>query len=126
MTRSPSNRLPRTFLLLSRVLLLLVGILIAVIPWSERYCALDNFPNGQDVETNLLAFLTLVGLMLLLAHLCREGLAALFSLRHWISRLNLRRSPDHPYALGSFTPTPPHRAPLPSPFSAAFNLPLQI
>ena len=126
MTRSTSDRLPQTFLLLSRLLLLLVGILIAIIPWSERYCALDNFPVGQDFETNLLAFLAFVGLMLLLAHLCRQGLVALFCIRHWISRLDLRRSPEHPYALGSYTVTRAHRPPLPSPPPAAFNLPLQI
>lgn len=111
--------------MLSRVLLVLFGILIAVIPWSERYCALDNFPLGQDFETNLLAFLALVGLMLLLAHLWRQSLTALFSIRHWISRLNLRPSPD-PYAFGNVKADPAHRAPLPSPPSAAFNLPLQI
>jgi hypothetical protein len=113
------------FLLLSRVLLLLVGLLIAIIPWTERYCALDNFPQGQDLETNLLAFLALLGLMLLVAHLCRQSLATLFCVRNWISRLNFARSHAPPHDLASFA-TATHRAPLPSPLSVARNLPLQI
>jgi hypothetical protein len=117
--------LPRIFLLLSRVLLLLVGLLLVVIPWSERYCALDNFPKGQDFETNLLAFLALLGLMLLVAHLWRQSLAALFSIRYWISRLNFSRLHSHAHDLASFATTT-HRARLPSPLLAAFNLPLQI
>jgi hypothetical protein len=125
LTRRIPNRLPPRFLLLSRVLLLLVGLLLVIIPWSERYCALDNFPRGQDLETNLLAFLALVGLMLLLAHLFRQSLAAVFSIRYWISRLSFGRSHAHPPDPASFA-TVAHRARLPSPLVGAFNLPLQI
>jgi hypothetical protein len=111
------------FLLCSRVLLLLVGILIAIIPWSERYCALDNFPQGQDFETNLLAFLAIAGLMLLLAHLCEQAVSALFSIRCRVSRLC---SEIRQHGLPGTVPLPSHRAPLPSPLTAACNLPLQI
>ena len=111
------------FLFLSRVLLLLVALLLLAIPWSERYCSLDNFPQGQDFETNLLAFLALAGLMLLLAHLCRQGVAALFSIRCWISRLN---SEFHQHGLTGFLTSSTHQPPLPGPLSAACNLPLLI
>lgn len=112
------------FLLLSRVLLLLVAILLAVIPWTERYCSLDNFPQGQDFETNLLAFLALAGLMLLLAHLYRIGLTNLFSIRCRVSRL---KSDIHRYDdLAGFTIMAMHRAPLPSPLASVCSLPLQI
>ncbi|HEX3570013.1 MAG TPA: hypothetical protein VHU44_04255 [Acidobacteriaceae bacterium] len=126
MTTESPNRLPRIFLLLSRMLLLLVGLLLVVIPWSERYCALDNFPQGQDLETNLLAFLALFGLMLLVAHLFRQSLAALFIVQHWISRLTFSSRHAAPYALARFAASSRHRAPPPSPLSALFNLPLQI
>jgi hypothetical protein len=111
------------FLLCSRVLLLLVGLLIAIIPWSERYCTLDNFPQGQDFETNLLAFLAIAGLMLLLAHLCEQAVAVLFSLRCRVSGLCSEiRQPG----LAGIFPLPSHRVPLPRPLAAACNLPLQI
>jgi hypothetical protein len=120
------NRLSRVFLLSSRVLLSLVAALIAVIPWSERYCALDNFPMGQDFETNLLAFLALLGLILLLAHLCRQGLAALFSSRYWTASFRSNRPHPTAHALSGHARSLTHRIPLPSSLSAAFNLPLQI
>src|SRR4051812_43885207 len=84
-TRNTPIRLTRTFLSLSRVLLSLVGCLLFLIPWSERYCFLDNFPHGQDFETNLLAFFALAGLMLLVAHLCQQSVAAFLTLGCWIS-----------------------------------------
>src|SRR5207248_5376675 len=87
--RGTPIRLTRKFLSLSRVLLSLVGCLLLLIPWTERYCSLDNFPQGQDFETNLLAFLALAGLMLLVAHLCRQGVAALFSIRCRVSRFSV-------------------------------------
>ena len=126
MTRSTPVRLTRTFVSLSRVLLSLLGCLLFVIPWSERYCVLDNFPQGQDFETNLLAFFALAGLMLLLAHLCREGVAALFFLRRSSSRFSSCCSDVSGNRLAGFTTTFVHRAPLPSALSAAYNLPLQI
>jgi hypothetical protein len=63
--------------------------------------------------------------MLLLAHLCRQSLAALFSIRQWISRLSFSRSRASAHDLASFA-TATHRTPLPGPLPAAFNLPLQI
>jgi len=114
------------FLFLSRTLLFLVGVLLAIIPCTESYCALDNFPQGQDFETNLLAFLALVGLMLLVAHLCRQGIAALFSIRCWISRLIPTARPTCTNPMAGFAASCSHRARLPTRLSAACNLPLQI
>ena len=120
-----SNRLPRIFLLSSRLLLGLIASLLAVIPWSECYCALDNFPRGQDFETNLLAFLALLGLVLLLIELCHRGLSALLLLRRFISRLRLGCATASRCNFG-FPATLSHRTPLPDLLSASRSLPLLI
>jgi len=64
----------------------LVAALLAVIPWSERYSMLDNFPHGQDTEFGLLAFLVFLGLMLLLARSCTTFLGVLIQ---WCEALSL-------------------------------------
>ena len=45
-----SNEALPAFVLMSRVVLALMGLLLVVMPWSERYSMLDNFPHGQDTE----------------------------------------------------------------------------
>jgi len=123
-TQSSATRVSRLFLLSSRLLLGLIAGLLAVIPWSECYCALDNFPNGQDFETNLLAFLALLGLILLLVQLCRNGLSALFSIRCSISRLRPGRA--RPYGCTFRPASLAHRIPLPDLLAVSRNLPLLI
>jgi hypothetical protein len=124
-TGSRSSRLPQMFLLSTRVLLLAIAGLLLVLPWTEYYCAFDNFPNGQDVETNLLACLALLGLTLLFIQLYRQGLNALISLRSAISVLKVPEPRLCPSLIGIHASLV-HRIPLPSPFAAACNLPLQI
>ena len=102
-----------------------VGCLLFFIPWSERYCFLDNFPHGQDFETNLLAFLALSALMLLVAHLCQQSVAAFLTLGCWILRMRVVRSQLFAHALTGPNSSTVHRIPLPSPLSAA-SLPLRI
>ncbi len=114
------------FVLMSRILVLLMALLLAIIPWSERYSGLDNFPQGQDTELNLLAFFVLLGLILLFAHSLRKGLSALFLLRYFLSAIvqlahSLVSDSRHDVALDV-----PHSPPLPSLCLSAFNLPLQI
>lgn len=122
---APSKHDPGHFVLLSRVLLWLVAVLLAVMPWSERYSMLDNFPHGQDTEFTLLAFLIFLGLMLLLAHSSMSIMGALIKWRKsvsaWVSSgctlphaielsLSLEYGPEHP----------------PGSSHAAFSIPLQI
>jgi len=103
-----------------------MALLLAVIPWSERYSMMDNFPHGQDSELNLLAFFVLIGIILLLARSCQKALNALFDLLSWPSSL-LRCAPFLPRLAGSASMlTPLHIPPLPSPFLSVANLPLQI
>ena len=112
-------------MLLSRVLVWLVAAILLVIPWSERYSMLDNFPHGQDTEFSVLAFLIFIGLMLLLARSCTSFLSTLMTwcealsafvhsgwslLRAFQLCLTLTTGPQHP----------PDTSP------GAFNLPLQI
>jgi polyferredoxin len=124
-TRSRSSRLPQMFLLSSRVLLLTIAGLLLVLPWSEYYCAFDNFPNGQDVETNLLACLALLGLMLLFIQISRQGLSALISLRSAILVLKIQE-PRLCRPLSGIHASLAHRIPLPRHLAAACSLPLQI
>jgi len=115
---------PGHFLLFSRVFVWLVALLLAAIPWSERYSMLDNFPRGQDTEFSLLAFLLFFGLMLLLA---RSRTSILGALIKWCESVSvLVRSGCtvvHAIALSlplEYGPEPP------GPPVAAFNIPLQI
>jgi hypothetical protein len=113
------------FLLLSRVFVWLVALLLAVIPWSERYSMLDNFPHGQDTEFSILAFLIFLGLMLLLARSRTSILGALIRWHEAVSALvgsgcTLIRAIELslPLEYG-----PEHA---PGPPLAAFDIPLQI
>lgn len=53
------------FIVIGRIFVALITLLLAIIPWSERYHTLDSFPHGQDTELNLLASFVLVGFILL-------------------------------------------------------------
>ena len=115
---------PGHFLLFSRVFVWLVALLLAVIPWSERYSMLDNFPRGQDTEFSLLAFLLFLGLMLLLA---RSRTSILGALIKWCESVSVLarsgRTVLHAIALSlplEYGPEPP------GPPLAAFDIPLQI
>jgi hypothetical protein len=112
------------FVLLSRILVSLVAAFLIVIPWSERYGMLDNFPHGQDTEFSLLAFLIFLGLMLLLARSCTRFLGALMTWCEALSTLLL----NDPLLLPAIHPLPrgeSHEHP-PGVSQPAFNLPLQI
>lgn len=85
--RDPYSRL---HLFLSRLLLALIAILLAVMPVTEHVLSFDRFlRGGQDFELTLLATLATFCLILLLAHVCRDSLANLIRrlLQHgpWIS-----------------------------------------
>ena len=111
---------------MSRILIVLMTLLLAVIPWSERYSTLDNFPHGQDTELNLLAFFALLGLILLFVRARKKGLTVLFAIRDFllsIVRFALSLVPDSLHAVISAIP---HSPPLPSPSLGIYNLPLQI
>jgi len=114
------------FILLSRILIALMTLLLAVIPWSERYSMMDNFPHGQDTELNLLAFFVILGLILLFVRSRKKGLSALFAIRYFllsIIRFALSFVPDSLHGVISAVP---HSPPLPSPSLGIYNLPLQI
>ena len=70
------------FVLMSRIVVVLITLLLAVIPWSERYSLLDSFPHGQDTELNLLAFFVILGLILLILRSARRQIRTFFAFRH--------------------------------------------
>lgn len=117
---------------MTQLFLLLIGLLLAVIPFSERYFTLDNFPKGQDFETNMIALLAVFGLMLLFAHIFSEGFAALLWEPHRIPCSSLSSSAiSSPSQRGidlanSFALRLAHRIPLPDPGSGGSGLQLLI
>jgi hypothetical protein len=125
--RTPENteEVSRAFIFMSRTLLLLIGVLLAVIPWTERCSTLDSFPLGEDFELSLLAFFVLLGLILLFARYCKQGLSALFAFRHCLSFVRSALC-TIPIVLHPWNTAVSHTPPIPSPSSGAYNLPLQI
>lgn len=103
---------------------MLITALLVVIPWSERYSLLDSFPHGQDTELNLLAFLVILGLILLILHASRKQLRTFFAFKHVLltiirPALSLIRDFHHG-PVQQDAGRPPH------PGSSLYNLPLQI
>lgn len=114
------------FVLMSRVVVALMAVLLLLMPWSEQYSALDNFPHGQDTEVSLLGFFIILGLTLLFARSRNKAVGALLvvvfvfvSVAGGAGPLARERVPG--YALS--TPAGP---PLPSGSPGAFRVPLQI
>ena len=111
------------FVLMSRILVVLITLLLAVIPWSERYSLLDSFPHGQDTELNLLAFFVILGLILLILRSARKQIRAFLAFKHLLLTM-IRPEPSpvldfrHQLVLTD-ADRPPHPGFL-------YNLPLQI
>jgi hypothetical protein len=114
------------FVRMSRILVTLITFLLAVIPWSEQYSMLDNFPHGQDTELNLLAFFLILGVILLFARSRTKGISVLFALCYlFFSMLRVALS-SLAESLGGVVSAILHSPPLPSTSLNSYNLPLQI
>lgn len=114
-----------TFVLMSRIVVGLMVVLLLVMPLSERYSMLDNFPHGQDAELSLLGVLMILGLALLFARSSRQAFGALFASLFACIRAMLAGvfpASLKPVALvgRAYAPSLPGSPP------GAFNLPLQI
>lgn len=118
------NEASPAFVLISRVLIVLITLLLAVIPWSERYSLLDSFPHGQDTELNLLAFLVILGLILLILRASRKQLRTSFAFKRALLTITQPApSPirdSHHGVVITDADHPPH------PGSSLYNLPLLI
>jgi hypothetical protein len=76
----------RRFSLVGRVLLALTLTLVVLIPWSESFCHFDQFlRGGQDFELGLLAFATLLCLVLVLLQQGGQGVRLLLGMQRWLS-----------------------------------------
>jgi hypothetical protein len=52
----------------ARIIVWTMLLVVALLPFTERFCALDCFPRGgQDCELTILLIISLFGLILLLA-----------------------------------------------------------
>jgi peptidoglycan/LPS O-acetylase OafA/YrhL len=114
------------FIRLSRILIVLITLLLAIIPVSERYSALDSFPHGQDTELNLLAFFMILGLILLFVRSSKKRLRSLLAFGYLLLsmiRLALSLIPDSRHGL---VLTDAHHPPIPGSSLDVYNLPLRI
>jgi peptidoglycan/LPS O-acetylase OafA/YrhL len=114
------------FIRLSRILIVLITLLLAIIPVSERYSSLDSFPHGQDTELNLLAFFMILGLILLFVRSSKKRLRSLLAFGYLLLsmiRLALSLIPDSRHGL---VLTDAHHPPIPGSSLDVYNLPLRI
>jgi hypothetical protein len=103
-----------------------MAFLLLVSPWTEGYRLLDNFPHGQDSELSLLALLTFLGLVLLLARACTRNVCTLLNVGSWLSSVFqtffcMLADPPAAAALPLR-----HIPPLGRVSAGSFNIPLQI
>lgn len=101
-------------------------ILLVVIPWSEQYSMLDSFPHGRDVETDLLAFFVILGLILLFARARKKGLNALLAPERLFLSVVQYALLMFPDLLHGEVLWIPHSPPPPGLSLGIYNLPLQI
>lgn len=111
------------FIVVSRILVVLITVLLAIIPWSERYSNLDTFPHSQDTELNLLAFLLILGLVLLIVRSGKKRLRAF--IRVLLARVRTAMSPTRESRRGLVF-WDAHPPPLTASSLDRYNLPLQI
>lgn len=114
------------FILISRILVVLITLLLAVIPWSERYSILDSFPHSQDTEFNLLACFVILGLILLIARSGRKRLRTLLAFRHVLLSIVRPAVSLVPRSGHGLLLTNADDPPLPRSSLDLYNLPLQI
>lgn len=73
---------------LSRFLLFLASTILVVMPWTEHCWSFDGFTHGRpDLELSLLAIVTMLCLVLLLASTASHDVSVLLALRRWFCRV---------------------------------------
>ena len=71
----------------SRVLVLFLAVLVAVMPLTEYFFHFDGFPvANQDFELGTLAIVTILGLLLVMLQQGGRGLRLIWMLRRWLRR----------------------------------------
>ena len=82
------------------VLILLMAVLLAVMPWTEHLWHFDNFLHGgQDMELGLLSLLTILCLVLVLLQDSKQRVKSMVVIRQWLSSV---LDQTDPLAPGSF------------------------
>ena len=109
-----------------RVLLLLMALLLAVMPWTEHLWHFDNFLHGgEDFEFGLLATIMVFCLVLVLLQRSKQGVVFWFALWRWLSVLFQHPDPASP-KLSFKSVMASDTVPLPDPISSVYDLPLRI
>lgn len=114
------------FILMSRILIGMIALLLAILPWSERYSNLDSFPHGHDAELGFLAILAVFGLILLLLRAAEKQLSDVFVVRYLLFLIIPWASSLHLQGHQGLTRADSHDPPLPGLSLEMYNLPLQI
>lgn len=109
-----------------RLLIGLACVLLAVMPWTEYFWRFDKFlRGGQDFELGLLALITFLCLVLVLAQRMKQNVARLLAVRQFFSFfLKDHRGTVHAVAGKELDAFPFRRTRLPS--STLCALPVQI
>ena len=82
---SATDKVYRSQALVGHLLVFACALLLAAMPWTEHYWTFDGFVLGRpDFELTLLAFLTILCLVLLLAQLGKRGVSLRLSLKIWL------------------------------------------
>ena len=104
-----------------RLLVLLTGLLLAVMPFTEGHWIWDKFLlGGQDMELGLLGIAAVLCLVLVLSQNCRQGVVRMLAIwpfsRFEREPLRIPASAMKAFCGGS----------APIPVLATYNIPLQI
>jgi len=122
---TPTEASP-AFVLMSRIVIGIMMLLVAVIPWSERYSNLDSFPHGHDAELGILAIFALFGLILLLLRTAEQQLRNLLAVRYLVFLIIPVAVSLPPHGQEGQTLADFRDPPFPNSFLETYNLPLQI
>ncbi len=120
------DKVCRLYASVGHFLVLCAGLIILLMPWTEQHWTFDGFLHGRpDFELSLLAVVTMLCLVLLLAFMAKHSVAVLLSLRIWFSRMFNKAGL---LAQLSFCGLRSESVGAPGPYPAMgfYNLPLQI
>ena len=110
----------------SRSILVLTGVLLLVMPWTEHFWQFDRFlRGGQDFELSLLCVATILCLVLVLLQHGKSSVKLSLSLRKWLYTVFRRENYLAPGSLRGLI-TALHAVIVPSPSLGRYSLPLQI
>lgn len=118
--------MPRAYIFVGRILVLLLVIFLIVMPWAESSWHFDNFPfDGEDFELSVFVIVAFLGLVLVLSQHCKKGVSFILALGRRLSSVLQDTGSLAPVCFGDLAAAR-HIPPLPSLISDQYNLPIRI